>query len=109
MPRFTPPPLRGYRRPDGSFGVRNHVLVMATVVCANAVVERLDRRGVDAAMITHQHGCGQVGDDLALTRRLLAAVATNPNVGGVVLVSLGCEPNQPDAIAQAVATTGRPV
>jgi altronate dehydratase large subunit len=73
------------------------------------VVERLDRSGANESMLTHQHGCGQVGDDLALTRKVLLGVATNPNVGAVVLVSLGCESNQPDTLAEVIGRTGREV
>jgi altronate dehydratase large subunit len=99
----------GWGRADGTVGVRNHVLVLPTVVCANSVVEQLDRAGCDEAMLTHQHGCGQVGDDLALTQQVLTGLATNPNVGAVVLVSLGCESNQPDALAERIAASGREV
>jgi altronate dehydratase large subunit len=99
----------GYRRADGAFGIRNHVLLLPTVVCANSVVERLDRSGSNEAMLTHQHGCGQVGDDLVLTRQILTGVATNPNVGAVVLISLGCESNEPDTLAERIARTGREV
>jgi altronate dehydratase large subunit len=100
----------GYRRTDGSVGVRNHVLVMPTVVCSTGVVERLDReRPGRYALVTHQHGCGQVGADHDLTVRTLTGFATNPNVGAVILVSLGCESNQPEVIAECVEATGRPV
>ncbi|MFN8221663.1 MAG: UxaA family hydrolase [Gaiellales bacterium] len=99
----------GWERADGSVGVRNHVLILPTVVCANGVVERLEREGTRHALVTHQHGCAQVGDDLALTGRTLAGFATNPNVGAVVLLSLGCESYQPDELAELVAASGRPV
>lgn len=99
----------GYARADGSVGVRNHVLILPTVVCANGVVERLEREGCAHALVTHQHGCAQVGDDLSLTARTLAGFATNPNVGAVVLLSLGCESNQPDELAELVASSARPV
>ena len=102
------PEIDLFPRGDGHFGVRNHVAVIATVICANAVVERLDRDELDLALITHQHGCAQVGDDLSLTKAVLAGVACNPNVGAVLLVSLGCESNAPQAIAEQVAATGRP-
>ena len=102
------PEIELFPRADGYFGVRNHVAVIATVVCANAVVERLDRDELNLALITHQHGCAQVGDDLSLTRNVLAGVACNPNVGAALLVSLGCESNVPQTIAEQVAATGRP-
>lgn len=97
----------GYRRPDGTAAVRNHVLVMPTVVCANGVIERLDRELSGCALVTHQHGCAQVGDDHELTASTLTGFALNPNVGAVILVSLGCESNQPDEIASAIEATGR--
>jgi altronate dehydratase large subunit len=101
----------GYPRPDGQIGVRNHILVLPTVVCANGVVERLDREAgtLPLALVTHQHGCGQVGDDLSLTVRTLSGIVANPNVGAVVLVSLGCESNQPQRLAEAAAAAGKPI
>lgn len=101
--------LTGYRRADGALGIRNHILILPTVVCANSVIERLDRSGSDEAMLTHQHGCGQVGDDLEVTQQVLTGMATNPNVGAVVLVSLGCESNTPTTLADRIALTGREV
>jgi altronate dehydratase large subunit len=102
--------FQGYRRSDGTVGVRNHVLVLPTVVCSTGLVERLDREQTGRyALVTHQHGCGQVGADHELTVRTLAGFATSPNVGAVVLVSLGCESNQPEVIAKQVEATGRPI
>jgi altronate dehydratase large subunit len=105
----APRTFKGYPRRDGAFGVRNHLLVIPTVVCANGVVERFDREGFDVAMLTHQAGCAQVGDDLELTAATLRGVATNPNVGAVIVLSLGCESNQPQELAEAVREAGRPV
>ena len=82
--------------------MRNHVAVIPTVVCANSVVERLDREGTELALLTHQHGCAQVGDDLQMTRRVLAGVGRNPNVGAALLVSLGCETNVAEALVEEI-------
>ncbi|HEX7299146.1 MAG TPA: UxaA family hydrolase [Solirubrobacteraceae bacterium] len=103
--------FRGFRRPDGRVGVRNHVLVVPTVICANGVIESLDRADDvgPLALVTHQHGCGQIGDDLALTQRTLGGIVTNPNVAAVALVSLGCETNQPDALADRARGAGKVV
>jgi altronate dehydratase large subunit len=107
---MTEPTFLGYPRADGSVGLRNHVLILPTVVCANGVIERIDRETDGRyALVTHQNGCGQVGDDHDLTVRTFKGFATNPNVGAVILVSLGCESNQPDEIARVVADSGRPV
>lgn len=55
----------------------------------------------------HPHGCSQLGDDLAGTRDLLAGLATNPNAAGVLLLGLGCESNQLDALLEAVPPAAR--
>lgn len=98
----------GYRRPhSGRVGVRNHVLILPSVVCSNTVVQRIAQQVPDAVFITHQHGCAQVGDDVEQTRRTLIGYATNPNVAGVLVVSLGCETIEGDKVAEAIAVTGQ--
>ena len=81
----------GFRRRDGRVGVRNHTLVLATVHCANGVVERIGRLVPEVVALPHVYGCGQLGEDLAQTRRVLEAYASHPNVGAVLLIGLGCE------------------
>lgn len=87
----------GYARSDGQVGIRNYVLVISTVGCANLVAEKVASK-TDTPVITHQQGCLQLGTDMELTTRQLVGAATNPNVAAVVLVSLGCEFMQPDLI-----------
>jgi altronate hydrolase len=91
----------GYRRADGRVGTRNEVWVLPTVGCVARTAERIARvaaerhagavDGIHA--FTHPLGCSQVGDDLGRTRSVLAALATHPNAGGVLLIGLGCESN----------------
>lgn len=95
----------GYRRPAGRPGVRNLLLVVSTVGCANVVTQRI-ARAVGAAAITHQQGCLQLGSDLALTRKQLLGAAASPNVGAVLFVGLGCETVQAREMEAQVA--GRP-
>ena len=82
--------FRGFQRKDGRIGVRNHVLVLATVHCANGVVEQIGQK-TGAVAIPHIYGCSQLGEDLVQTRRILEGYASHPNVGAVLLVGLGCE------------------
>jgi len=83
--------FNGYRRRDGRVGVRNHVLVLATVQCANGVVDRIGREVPEVIALSHAWGCSQIGDDLAQSRRVLEEFAGHPNVGAVLLIGLGCE------------------
>ncbi|MBX5441697.1 MAG: UxaA family hydrolase [Solirubrobacteraceae bacterium] len=100
--------MTGHPRPDGRFGVRDHVLVLPSVVCSTNAAERIARES-GAVAITHQHGCLHVGDDLRHTERALIGTATNPNVGAVVVVSLGCETIQGRRLARRIEDRGQRV
>lgn len=94
--------FQGYRRPDGTVGIRNHVLVIPSVVCANRVARGISQQVAGTVWVEHQHGCAQLGADAELTARVLAAHGAHPNVFGVVVVGLGCETVRAQDIAAAV-------
>jgi altronate dehydratase large subunit len=98
------PGFWGYRRPDGRVGVRNHVLVVPTVICSSVVAERVAAAIAPVgAALPHTAGCGQLGPDLRVTHDTLAAYCEHPNVGAVLVIALGCE----QVIAQHLAETAR--
>ncbi|HEY4439568.1 MAG TPA: UxaA family hydrolase [Candidatus Elarobacter sp.] len=99
----------GYRRANGSIGVRNHVLIIPSVMCANFVVERIGRALPDVVTVSHPTGCSQVGTDFEQTKRTMAGFAANPNVGAVLVVGLGCETNESKALANEIAARGQRV
>jgi altronate dehydratase len=81
--------FRGYLRPGGQVGVRNHVLVVPTVICAAVVAERIAASIAPiGAALPHLAGCGQIGPDLSVTHDTLAAYTRHPNVGAVIVVAL---------------------
>lgn len=89
----------GYRRPDGRVGTRNEVWVVPTVGCVNGSAEAVARIargefGLEALALTHPYGCSQLGGDLEATRSILARLATHPNAGAAIVLSLGCENNR---------------
>jgi altronate dehydratase large subunit len=99
----------GYRRPDGRVGVRNHVLVVPTVICASVVAERVAASvGPIGAALPHLAGCGQLGPDMRLTHDTLAAYCGHPNVGAVLVVALGCEQVVAQQLAEAARRAGKP-
>lgn len=84
--------LTGYRRSNGKIGIRNHILVLPTVVCANSVVEALERvYGTSIVGIKHPYGCtfDTVSNEEIINT--FTGLALNPNVYAVLLVGLGCE------------------
>ena len=94
----------GYRRQDGQVGVRNHIAVVPTVFCSSTVA-RMIANATGAMEFTHDGGCGQLGPDKEHTERILHGIVTHPNVGGVLVVGLGCE--QVDAKTLAGAAAGK--
>ena len=102
----TPRTWEGFKRAGGRVGTRNEVWVINTVGCVNWAAEKIARSanerfagvidGVHA--FAHPYGCSQLGDDLGHTRQLLAGLMRHPNAGGVLVLGLGCENNQMDAL-----------
>lgn len=94
---------QGYLRADGRKGIRNILLVIYTVQCAEFVAQRIAHGEPDAHVIGFP-GC--YDNEYAI--RLMLALARHPNVGGVLAVGLGCEYTQPARIAEVVRQSGRP-
>ena len=101
--------FKGWRRPDGRLGIRNHCLVLATVVCAAGVVREVTRRLPEVVGVEHPHGCGRGFPDLGLQLKTLAGMVEHPNVGGTVLVGLGCEPLSVALVKAALSKNGKPL
>lgn len=103
--------FEGFRRADGRIGTRNVIAVICTVNCA-ATTSRMVARwftperlaaypNVDGVVaLVHELGCGmeQTGEPMDLLRRTIAGFVRNPNVGGAVLIGLGCERNGVDGL-----------
>ena len=95
----------GFRRPDGSVGIRNEIWIIKTVGCVNHSATRIAERATREIVgkgssvegiytFNHPFGCSQLGEDLAYTQRLLAGLTRHPNAAGVLVLGLGCENNQ---------------
>lgn len=100
------PTFEGYRRADGRVGTRNEVWILNTVGCVNFVAEGIAKQSMERIgsavdgifAFGHPFGCSQLGDDLQHTQAVLAGLMRNPNAGGVLVLGLGCENNQMDAL-----------
>jgi len=101
--------IKGYERPDGSVGIRNHLAVIPLVGCANDVASRVSETVAGAVPCLHHQGCVQLSYDLDQTTRTIIGLGLNPNVGAALLVSLGCENVPSDVIADQIVRSGKPV
>ncbi len=99
----------GYRRPDGSVGIRNYVAVMSSVSCANGVVNALSREMTEIKPIIHTEGCGRGLADIAISTRTLAGLGKNPNVAAILIVGLGCEFIKAPGLADQIKPSQKPV
>jgi altronate hydrolase len=102
---MLPTHFAGYRRPDGRVGTRNFVLVVPTSMCSSheskLIADDAERRfwsrekfpNVDGIRaIPHDKGCGcPDGSVVDHTMNVLAAYLAHPNVGGALVIELGCE------------------
>jgi (2R)-sulfolactate sulfo-lyase subunit beta len=98
--------LTGYRRPDGRFGTRNHVLVIPVDDISNAAAEGVARLIKGTMALPHPYGRLQFGEDLELTFRTLAGQGRNPNCAAAIVI--GIEPNWTDRVVKEIAKTGKP-
>ncbi len=107
-PPPSPPPLKrtfaGFHRPDGRVGTRNYVAVIATVNCSASVCHKVISRFDDQRMkrwpnvdgvfaATHTTGCALEYNGIKhqMLGRVLSGYARHPNVGGCLVIGLGCE------------------
>lgn len=98
--------LRGYLRSDGRKGVRNVVAVAYLVECAHHVAREI-------ALPWREHEVHAIGFPGCYpnpyAERMMEQLCTHPNVGAVLLVSLGCESFNKYALERVVRATRRPV
>lgn len=99
----------GYHRSNGSIGIRNHVLVFPTVICASTVAQMISKEVPGTVCVNHPHGCGHLGEEKEHMIRAMAGFCGNPNVAGVLLVGLGCELLTPKLIAEELHKTAQRV
>ncbi|MGV0033482.1 MAG: UxaA family hydrolase [Candidatus Azotimanducaceae bacterium WSBS_2022_MAG_OTU7] len=98
--------MKSWPRSDGRKGIRNVIVVGYLVECAHHVARIIVTKSdsPDVQLIGFP-GC--YPNDYSL--KMMKAICTHPNVGGVVLLSLGCEGFNRDDLAHTISASGRPV
>lgn len=99
----------GYRRADGKIGSRNHVAIIPSVICANDVAQAIVHQVRGTVGFFHHQGCCQLPPDLDRVTDTLTSLGCSPNIGAVLIVSLGCEGTDFQKIYDTIARTGKPV
>jgi altronate hydrolase len=111
VPAPSPATFQGIVRPDGRVATRNYIGILSTVNCSATVAKYVAEHfkgpaleafgNVDGVVaLTHTSGCGMdsAGEGIDVLRRTLAGYARHANFAGVLVIGLGCEANQMDAL-----------
>ncbi len=101
--------FKGYLREDGTVGIRNHILVLPMVICANSVVEAIGREYPEVVTIPHVYGCTFDPVSNEEITKTFIGLGNNPNVSSVLLVSLGCETINLNEVYDGIKATGKTV
>jgi len=110
----------GFRRKDGRVGTRNYVAVLASVNCSSSATSRVVDYFRDPAVMSAfpnvdgvigfptKGGCGAHygSSDLGVLQRTMAGIVDHPNVAAYLILSLGCEVNQPTDMIEATSLGG---
>ena len=98
--------MQGYLRKDGRKGIRNYVVVAYLVECSHHVARAIATPfQEEGAQLIGFPGCYPN----AYAQDMMEALCTHPNVGAVLLVSLGCEQMDRPRLMEVIEQSGRPV
>ncbi|HEY7790819.1 MAG TPA: UxaA family hydrolase [Vicinamibacterales bacterium] len=97
----------GYRRENGTAGVRNHVVILPLDDISNAAAEGVAKLIPGTLALPHPYGRLQFGEDLELHFRTLIGAGSNPNVAACIVI--GIEPIWTKRVADGIRKTGKPV
>ncbi len=92
------PVTAGFNHGNRGAGIRNHQLILPSVICSTHVARRI-AAAVDGVTFAHQHGCAIIGEDVAGIDNFFIQLADHPNVNSVLVIALGCETIQGQELA----------
>ena len=99
----------GYPRPDGKVGTRNYVALVPSTGCVNNLCSNLETLVRGTKALRHDQGCLHPPRDTETVTKTLINLGLNPNVGGALVVALGCEMVKAEEIYEAIKASGKPV
>lgn len=101
--------FNGYVRENGKVGSRNYVAVIPSVICATDVAQAICGQVSGTIGYFHHQGCCQLPVDLKRVTDTLISLGGSPNVGAVLVVSLGCEGTDVERLVSSIAAEGKRV
>lgn len=99
----------GYPRHDGKVGARNYVAIIPVVSCVNHIASQISQMVRGTVALRHNQGCDHPPEDIKLVTTTLINLGNNPNVGAVLLISLGCESLDSEKVYEGIKKYKKPV
>ena len=103
---LSPRTFMGFKRENGTVGIRNEVWIVPTVGCVNSIVREIEKEAQEFVGGTldgvyaynHPYGCSQLGPDFEMTLKYLSGLIHHPNAAAILVVGLGCENSNIDEL-----------
>ena len=81
--------FEGFRRANGSIGVRNHVIIINTVGELSSLTKKIAQLVPEVIPVVHQAGQSQSPEDVKQTIKTLIGTAGHANVSAALILGMG--------------------
>ncbi|MFS1429937.1 UxaA family hydrolase, partial [Vibrio splendidus] len=98
--------FKGYPRPNGTFGIRNSVMIVAVDECCEGVARNISKEIEGSVVVTNHYTCMYGGNEEMIDTIIHTAI--NPNIAGVLVIAMGCGSIDPELISAPVRAEGLP-
>lgn len=95
----------GYKRPDGTVGIRNKILIISVDECCDGIARKIAEKSENAVVLTNWYTCMLGGNEETFNQMI--EVSKNPNVAGIIVLAMGCGSILPEQIANPVKEIGK--
>ena len=96
----------GYKREDGSIGIRNKILIVSVDECCEGIARKIAEKSKNAVVLTNWYTCMLGGNEETFNQMI--EVAKNPNIAAVIVLAMGCGSILPEQIADPIKKIGKP-
>lgn len=98
--------FQGYPRPNGTFGIRNLVMIVAVDECCEGIARNISKEIENSVVVTNHYTCMLGGNEEMIDTIIHTAI--NPNIAGVLVVAMGCGSIDPELVAGPARESGIP-
>ena len=95
----------GYKRPDGTVGIRNKILIISVDECCDGIARKIAEKSENTVVLTNWYTCMLGGNEETFNQMI--EVSKNPNVAGIIVLAMGCGSILPEQIADPVKEIGK--